>query len=119
MSGPVTVRETFGKLAILFRRDLAVARSYRAAFVLELFYALFGVASFYFLSRFIDSPQLERSLPQGTSYFSFVLVGLAFFDYLSVALHTFDESLQSARQNGTLENLLVTQTSLPVILRSE
>lgn len=116
MTGPGTVRETLGKLAILFRRDLAVARSYRAAFVLELFYALFGVASFYFLSRFIDSPQLERSLPQGTSYFSFVLVGLAFFDYLSVALHTFDESLQSARQNGTLENLLVTQTSLPVIL---
>ena len=109
-------RVTLRKLAILFQRDLAVARSYRAAFVLELFYALFGVASFYFLSRFIDSPQLEQSLPQGTSYFSFVLVGLAFFDYLSVALHTFDESLQSARQNGTLENLLVTQTSLPVIL---
>jgi ABC-2 type transport system permease protein len=109
-------RTTLRKLSMLFLRDLAVARSYRAAFVLELFYALFGVASFYFLSKFIASPELERSLPQGTSYFSFVLVGLAFFDYLTVALHTFDESLQNARQNGTLENLLVTQTSLPVIL---
>src|SRR5260221_5914520 len=109
-------RITLRKIMILFLRDLAVARSYRAALVLELFYALFGVASFYFLSKFIASPQLERSLPQGTSYFSFVLVGLAFFDYLTVALHTFDESLQNARQNGTLENLLVTQTSLPVIL---
>jgi len=107
---------TLRKLMMLFLRDLAIARSYRAAFVLELFYALFGVTSFYFLSKFIASPQLERSLPQGTSYFSFVLVGLAFFDYLTVALHTFDESLQNARQNGTLENLLVTQTSLPVIL---
>src|SRR6202035_522368 len=72
--------------------------------------------SFYFLSRFIDSPQLEKSLPQGPNYFSFVLVGLAFFDYLTIALHSFDESLQDARENGTLENLLVTQTSLPVIL---
>jgi ABC-2 type transport system permease protein len=116
MTDFVTVRATVRKLAMLFRRDLAVARSYRAAFILEVFYALFGVASFYFLSRFIDSPQLERSLPQGTNYFSFVLVGLAFFDYLSVALHAFDESLQDARRNGTLENLLVTQTSLPVIL---
>src|ERR1700730_15543894 len=107
---------TVRKLAMLFLRDLAVARSYRTAFVLELFYALFGVASFYFLSKFIASPQLERSLPQGTSYFSFALVGIAFFDYLSVALVTFDGSLQEARQNGTLENLLVTQTSLPVIL---
>jgi len=103
-------------MSALFRRDLAVARSYRAAFFLELLETLFGVAGFYFLSRFIESPQLERALPQGTSYFSFALVGLAFFDYLSVALRAFDEGLQDARQNGTLEHLLVTQTSLPVIL---
>jgi len=116
MTGATDLRATLRKLVMLFRRDLAIARSYRAAFILELFYALFGAASFYFLSKFIDSPQLQRSLPQGTTYFSFVLVGIAFFDYLSVALHTFDESLQNARQNGTLENLLVTQTSLPLLL---
>ena len=116
MTDSAGVRATLRKLAMLFRRDLAVARSYRAAFVMEIFYALFGVASFYFLSRFIDSPQLEKSLPQGANYFSFALVGLAFFDYLSIALHTFDQSLQDARQNGSLENLLVTQTSLPVNL---
>ncbi len=107
---------TLRKLALLFRRDLAVARSYRAAFLIEIFQALFGSAGFYFLSRFVESPALERSLPPGTSYFSFALVGIAFFDYLSVGLSTFDSSLQEARQNGTLENLLVTQTSLPVIL---
>jgi ABC-2 type transport system permease protein len=107
---------TLRKLALLFRRDLAVARSYRAAFAIEIFQALLGSASFYFLSRFVESPKLERSLPPGTNYFSFALVGIAFFDYLSVALSSFDGSLQEARQNGTLENLLVTQTSLPVIL---
>ena len=95
---------------------MAVARSYRAAFVIEIFQALFGSAGFYFLSRFVESPKLERSLPPGTNYFSFALVGIAFFDYLSIGLSTFDASLQEARQNGTLENLLVTQTSLPVIL---
>jgi ABC-2 type transport system permease protein len=107
---------TLRKLALLFRRDFAVARSYRAAFLIEIFQALLGSASFYFLSRFVESPTLEKSLPPGTNYFSFALVGIAFFDYLSVALSTFDGSLQEARQNGTLENLLVTQTSLSVIL---
>jgi ABC-2 type transport system permease protein len=107
---------TLRKLALLFRRDFAVARSYRAAFLVEIFQALFGAAGFYFLSRFVQSPALEKSLPPGADYFSFALVGIAFFDYLSVALTTFDSSLQEARQNGTLENLLVTQTSLPVIL---
>ena len=104
------------KIAVFFRRDLAIARSYRAAFVLELFEALFGVAAFYYLSRFVQSPELVRALPQGGSYFAFALVGFAFFDYMSVALDTFDRSIQEARQNGTLETLLISQTSLPVIL---
>jgi ABC-2 type transport system permease protein len=116
MKGSPQFALTLRKLALLFRRDFAVARSYRAAFVVEMFQALLGSASFYFLSRFVESPTLVRSLPAGTNYFSFALVGIAFFDYLSVALITFDGSLQEARQNGTLENLLVTQTSLPVIL---
>jgi ABC-2 type transport system permease protein len=107
---------TLRKLALLFQRDFAVARSYRSAFLLDMFQTLLGSASFYFLSRFVESPTLERALPTGSNYFSFALVGIAFFDYLSVALSTFDGSLQEARQNGTLENLLVTQTSLPVIL---
>jgi ABC-2 type transport system permease protein len=116
MSGSPGFALTLRKLGLLFRRDFAVARSYRAAFVVELFQALLGAATFYFLSRFVESPTLQKSLPPGSDYFSFALVGVAFFDYLSVALGTFDGSLQEARQNGTLENLLVTQTSLPVIL---
>jgi ABC-2 type transport system permease protein len=104
------------KILSLFWRDLAVARSYRAVFVVQFFSILFGVASFYYLSRFIENSDLRRALPQGGTYFGFVLIGVAFFDYLGVALNAFDESLAEARQNGTLEYLLVTQTSLPVIL---
>ena len=116
MSGGFHPGRALQKMAALFRRDLAVARSYRVAFLLEIFETLFAVAGFYFLSSFIESPQLDRSLPQGGTYFAFALVGLAFFDYLSVALRAFDDGLQDARQNGTLEHLLVTQTSLSVIL---
>jgi ABC-2 type transport system permease protein len=104
------------KLTVFFLRDLAIARTYRAAFILQLFDTLLGAAAFYYLSRFIQSPELTRSLPQGGNYFPFVLVGFAFFDYLAVALNAFDQSLEEARQNGTLEHLLVTQTPLPIIL---
>jgi ABC-2 type transport system permease protein len=107
---------TLHKAAAFFRRDLAIARSYRSAFVLELVQALFGVATFYYLSRFVQSSELTRALPQGGSYFAFALVGFAFFDYLAVSLDAFEVSLQEARQNGTLEALLVTETSLPVML---
>jgi ABC-2 type transport system permease protein len=104
------------KIAAFFWRDFAIARAYRGAFFLETLEALFGVATFYYLSRFVESPELARSLPAGNNYFAFALVGFAFFDYLSVSLSAFDTSIEEARQNRTLEALLVTQTPLPIIL---
>jgi ABC-2 type transport system permease protein len=104
------------KLASFFRRDFAIARGYRGALVLETLEALFGVATYYYLSRFVQSPELTRALPAGSNYFAFALVGFAFFDYLNVSIDAFDTSLSEAMQNRTLEALLVTQTPLPLIL---
>lgn len=101
---------------LFFLRDLRIASTYRSPFVLELVEALFGAAMFYYIARFVDSPQLRQALPQGSSYFAYSLVGFIFFDYLHTALDSFDHSLEEARDTGTLEPLLVTQVSLPVIL---
>lgn len=106
----------FRKIYAFFLRDFRIAQAYRGAFVLQILEALFGVATFYFLSRFVQSPELTRALPQGGNYFAFALIGFAVFDYLGVALDSFDKSLEDARQNRTLEALLVTQTSLPAML---
>lgn len=104
------------QLPVFFWRDIAIASTYRTAFVFEAVEALFGAATFYYVARFVDSPELQRSLPNGTSYFAFSLIGFAFLDYLSAALDAFDRSLEEARDSGTLEHILVTQTSLPVFL---
>src|ERR1700732_3130668 len=104
------------ELWVFFWRDLTIARTYRTVFLFEAIQALFGVAMFFYVARFVDSPQLQHALPQGESYFAFSLIGFVFFDYLNAALDTFDRSLEEARDSGTLEHLLVTQTSLPVIL---
>ena len=76
-------------LWLFFWRDLTIARTYRAPFILEAIEALFGAAMFYYMSRFVDSPQLRNSLPQGTSYFAFALVGWIFFEYLHTAIDDF------------------------------
>ncbi len=68
------------KVLAFFRRDVAIARSYRIAFALEILEAFFGVATFYYLSRFVSSDELARVLPAGSDYFAFALVGFAFFD---------------------------------------
>ena len=110
------MRRALRKLLALFSRDLAIARGYRSAFVLEIFEALFAVATFFYLSRFIESPQLTRVLPEGRNYFAFVLTGFALFDYLGVALDSFDKMLEDALQNRVLEPLLATRTSLITML---
>jgi ABC-2 type transport system permease protein len=99
-----------------FLRDLRIASTYRSPFILEAIEALFGATLFYYVARFVDSPALRSALPQGNSYFAYSLVGFVFFDYLNAALDTFDRSLMEARDSGTLEPLLVTQASLPLIL---
>ena len=75
---------TLRKVLACFRRDLAIARSYRGAFLYELLEALFGVATYYYLSRFVQSEELSRVLPGGVDYFAFALVGVAFYDYMTV-----------------------------------
>ncbi len=103
-------------LCLFFMRDLRIARTYRSPFILDAVEALFAAAMFFYAARFVDSPELRASLPQGSSYFAYALVGFVFFDYLSAAMETFDQTLMEARDTGTLEPLLVTQVSLPVVL---
>jgi ABC-2 type transport system permease protein len=112
----VNLHEARRKAYAFFRRDLAIARSYRMAFGLEILEAFFGVATFYYLSRFVSNDQLAMALPPGSDYFGFALVGFAFFDYLTVSLSAFDSGIMEAQQNGTLEAMLVTETPLTLIL---
>ena len=104
------------ELWLYFWRDLRIAKTYRSPFVFDVIQALFGATMFFYAAGFVDSPQLRGALPQSGGYFAFALVGFVFFDYLSVAMDTFDQSLMEARDSGTLEHLLVTQTSLPLML---
>lgn len=104
------------RISAFFRRDLAIARSYKFVFGLEILEAFFGVATFYYLSRFVTTQQLTNALPGGSNYFAFALVGFAFFDYLTVSFSAFENGILEARQNGTLEAMLVTQTQMVTIL---
>src|SRR5260370_42314798 len=103
-------------LWVFFWRDLAIARTYRTLFVLEAVEALFGVAMFFYVARFVASPPLQHALPQGASYFSFSLIAFVFLDYLNAAMDTFDRRLEDPPDSATLDPLLVTHPSLPVIL---
>jgi len=52
----------------------------------------------------------------GGDYFSFVLIGIAFSDYLGVGLGSFAGTIREGQMLGTLEAMLVTPTRVHSII---
>lgn len=104
------------KLAWAFiKRDFLIATSYKLDFAIQLLRVLAVIPICYFLTRAMSQPggQFQE---YGAGYFAFLLIGLAFLDYLGVSLRTFDQSLRDSQLMGTLEIMLLSPTSLPGIV---
>jgi ABC-2 type transport system permease protein len=93
------------RLSAFVRRDLRLARSYRAAFVgqflgIALFLATFGLMGSVVRGDFADR--------FGADYFAFAAVGIAVSGALVAALTAFGGALREAQLDGTLEAVLTT-----------
>jgi ABC-2 type transport system permease protein len=76
---------------------------------------MFSTAIFFFIAKLIPpgSPALG---PFGGDYFSFAVVGVAFSGLLGIFQQGLPAVIRSAQVSGTLEALLVTQTSVSTVL---
>ena len=77
-----------------------------------------STVTFFFLSRLIGPGIANQLAPYGGDYFPFVLIGVAFTDYLTVSLNAFSSQIRNAQTQGTIEALLVTPTPVSTILFS-
>ena len=105
-----------GRLAAFLQRDWRLRSSYRFHLTATLAHVFFTVASFFFIGKLVDprgSPALE---PYGGAYFPFVIVGLAFSQYLAMSLSTFGGIIRDEQLQGTLEAMLLTPTRLVTIV---
>jgi ABC-2 type transport system permease protein len=100
------------KAAVIVRRDALTAIRYRAGFALGAAGAISELAAFYYLSRAVG-PDFR---PEGVEYFSFLLIGTGFYTFLLMGVHAFLDAVQQAQQTGTLEVLMTTSTSPPVLI---
>jgi ABC-2 type transport system permease protein len=104
------------KLWAFFYRDLLHEVSYRVNFLFQLTGSFFFVTTWFFISRFVAGAfQPPPDLP-GVSYFSFVLVGFAFFQYLQSTLASFSTKIRREQLTGTLEAMLVTPTRPSLVI---
>ncbi len=99
------------------KRGFLTISSYPIALALQLLNTLITVASFYFLAKLVgfqqNHPLLER---YGGNYMAFLLIGVIFQSFISVAHRSFSRAIRSEQNMGTLELLLMSKTPLPLIL---
>jgi ABC-2 type transport system permease protein len=104
-----------GILAAFVRRDFLIEVSYRTSFVLQMFGIVFLILMWKFISGVID-PAADTPGLEGADYFGYVVLGLAFFHYLSASMTAFSTKVRNEQMTGTLEAMLVTPTSAGVIV---
>jgi len=90
------------KLALAFlKRDFRLQRSYRLQFLYQLGGSFITLASFAFMARLVPGEQASLR-PYGSDYFTFLLVGVAIFGFLSTSLNSFADTLGREQATGTL-----------------
>ena len=101
-----------GVIAALVRRDYLVQRSYRLAFVLDLFYGIVNLLVFYFISQtFTDVATADLS--GAPSYFAFASIGIAITIVLQAASGGLAHRIREEQLTGTLEALTAQPITVP------
>ncbi len=104
------------KILALMRASWLTATSYRLRAVMSLVSLLVTVVPIYYVSDAIQPVIANAISNQGEQYFSFLLVGMMTFTFLTAAVNTLPSTIGSGISNGTLEALLSTPTRVPTLL---
>lgn len=98
------------------RKDFQIAISYKVSFMLQLGQVFVAVSFFFLASQAFNGTWPDFLSRYGGNYFAFLLIGIAFVDYLALSLKTFSESLRESQLMGTLEIVLLSPTAVAKVL---
>jgi ABC-2 type transport system permease protein len=99
-----------------FRRDFAIAMTYRVQFIKSLVMMGFTLVSMSFLGTMVDGAAPVELAPYGNDYFAFAVVGTALAIFAQAVSAQFAGQVRTAQVTGTLEVLLSSRTSIPAFL---
>jgi ABC-2 type transport system permease protein len=98
-------RSTVTVVLATARREMLISRSYRAALVLDVVGAVFGILLYYFLSRALRA-NAGQDLQGAGTYFAFALVGVVLTTILQTTALSIGRRLREEQLTGTLEAVL-------------
>lgn len=99
-----------------FKRDVAIAYSYRAAFFAHFIGNVLILAMLYYVGKTVGPQSLPALARYGGNFLAFVLIGVALTDCVMVSLAGFGVQVREAQTTGTLEATLMSPVRLSVIL---
>jgi ABC-2 type transport system permease protein len=100
------------KIIAVLKKDAITALRGRNGIIFLVLAQIGQFATFYYLARAVG-PQFR---PEGMPYFLFLLVGTGFYTFLLSGIHSFLRTVEESQQTGTLEVLLTTSTSAPILV---
>lgn len=102
---------------LFIKRGLLSMLSYRTALLLGLLSSLVSLLQFGFMGRFLSEGNTFPLLAQyGGDLLAYLIIGSAFTGFVGVSLNSFQGAIRAEQQMGTLEYLLMSDTSLGGIL---
>jgi len=106
------------KMRAIFRRDAIVTVSYPGNFALTWLSIIVEVMVAWYLSMLV--PHSARFAANGAvvPYFQYLAINFAFMRFQTAALNAFAEAIRDGQLTGTLEVVLATPTTLPVLVLS-
>jgi ABC-2 type transport system permease protein len=100
------------KFAAILRRDFRDSLRRRAGFIVQGGTMAAELAAFYFFARAIGA----HYRPNGMDYYPYLLVGAAMFSFYISGANDFVSMLKEAQITGTLEVMMNTSTSPPMMI---
>ena len=106
------------KVGAIFRRDAIVALSYPGNFAISWVSILVEVVIAWYISMLVPHSAKYGADGQVVPYFQFIAINFAFVRFQTAALNSFADAIRDGQLTGTLEVVLATPTSLPVLVLS-
>jgi ABC-2 type transport system permease protein len=108
----------FAKVAAIFRRDVRVALSYPGNFAISWLSIGIEVIIAWYISQLIAPSAKFGAGGHVATYFQYLAINFAFVRFQTAALNSFAEAIRDGQLTGTLEVVLATPTTLPVLVLS-
>jgi ABC-2 type transport system permease protein len=104
------------KILAFMRASWLNASSYRVSMVLSLVGIVGTVVPVYFIAKALQPLMSDAIRGEGSQYFAFLLVGSAAFLFIPLAVKALPTTLTASITSGTMEAVVGTATSMPVML---